>query len=82
MKTYRFTVLLERAEEGGYTAICPALQGCATEGDTLEEARQMAADAIRGYLESLRKDGLPIPLDKRLPLEPVKEQIHVALQTA
>jgi antitoxin HicB len=32
-----------------------------TEGNTLEEARDMAADAILGYLESLAKDGLPIP---------------------
>jgi predicted RNase H-like HicB family nuclease len=32
-----------------------------TEGDTLEEARHMAEDALRGYLESLRKDGISIP---------------------
>jgi len=79
---YSYTVLFEPAEEGGYVVTCPALPGLVTEGDTLEEARRMAADAIRGYLESLHKDGLPIPLDKRLPLEPVKEQIHVALETA
>jgi antitoxin HicB len=30
-----------------------------TEGDTLEEARAMAEDAIRAWLESLREDGLP-----------------------
>lgn len=82
MAEYSYTVLFEPAEEGGYVVTCPALPGLVTEGDTLEEARRMAADAIRGYLESLRKDGLPIPLDQRLPLEAVKEQIHVALQMA
>ena len=61
---------------------CPALPGLVTEGDTLEEAREMARDAIRGYLESLRKDGLPIPSDRKLQLEPVKETISVALTAA
>jgi antitoxin HicB len=58
---YRYTVLFEPAEEGGYIVTCPSLPGLVTEGDTLEEARAMAADAIRGYIESLAKAGLPIP---------------------
>jgi predicted RNase H-like HicB family nuclease len=58
---YRYTVLFEPAEEGGYVVTCPSLPGLVTEGDTLEEARAMAADAIRGYIESLAKAGLPIP---------------------
>ena len=67
----RFTVLFEPADEGGYVVTCPALPGLVTEGDTLEEARAMAADAIRVYLDSLREDGEPIP-DKKLPADPVK----------
>jgi predicted RNase H-like HicB family nuclease len=50
-----------------------------TEGDTLDEARKMARDAIRGYLESLHKDGLPIPEDIKLSADPVKEEVEVAL---
>ena len=80
--SYDFTVLFEPAEEGGYVVTCPALPGLVTEGDTLEEARTMAADAIRGYLESLRKDGQPIPTDKAIPAEPRKEHISVALDAA
>ena len=79
---YNYTVLFEPAEEGGYVVRCPALPGLVTEGDTLEEARAMADDAIRAYLESLRKDGLPIPADKKLSLEPVKEEIKVVLEVA
>ena len=60
---YSFTVLFEPAAEGGYLVTCPALPGLVTEGDTLREARAMARDAIRAYLESLRKDGEPIPRD-------------------
>lgn len=79
---YNFTVLYEPAEEGGYVVTCPALPGLVTEGDTLEEARAMAEDAIRAYLESLRKDGLPVPEDKKLALEPVKEEVKVVFEVA
>jgi predicted RNase H-like HicB family nuclease len=79
MKTqeYSFTVLFEPAEEGGYVATCPALPGLVTEGDTLEEARANARDAIQGYLESLAKDGQPLPADKEIRLEPVKVEMIV-----
>ena len=50
-----FTMLFESAEEGGYVVTCPALPGLVTEGDTMEEARRMAEDALRGYLESLNE---------------------------
>jgi len=76
---YSFTVFFEPAAEGGYVVTCPALPGLVTEGDTLAEARKMARDAIRAYLESLRKDGEPIPRDPKLILEPVKEKISVAI---
>ena len=56
----QYTVLFEPAEEGGYVVTCPALRGLITEGDTLAEARVMAADAIRTYLDSLRKDAANI----------------------
>ena len=79
---YNFTVLFEPAQEGGYVVTCPALPGLVTEGNTLEEARVMAKEAIVGYLESLRKDGLPIPTDPHsLPIA-VKEEITVSLETA
>jgi antitoxin HicB len=78
---YSFTVLCEPAEEGGYVVTCPALPGLVTEGDTLEEAREMAKDAIRAYLESLQMDGLPIPTDTPIREEPVKEQVKVVLET-
>jgi predicted RNase H-like HicB family nuclease len=64
MVEYSYTVLFEPAEEGGFVVTCPALPGLVTEGDTLEEARAMAQDAIRAYLESLRKDHLQIPSAK------------------
>lgn len=79
MTEYSYTVLFEPAEEGGYVAFCPALPGLVTEGDTYEEVRERVKEAIEGYLESLIKDGEPIPPDKKIALEPVKEQIRIAL---
>jgi predicted RNase H-like HicB family nuclease len=79
MTERRYTVLFEPAGEGGFVATCPALPGLVTEGDTLEEAREMVRDAIRGYLESLAMDGLPAPNDIKLREEPVKEEIEVAV---
>jgi antitoxin HicB len=76
---YSYTVLFEPAEEGGYVAFCPALPCLVSEGDTFEEARERVTEAIEAYLESLREDGLPIPPDKKIALEPAKEQIHIAL---
>jgi antitoxin HicB len=76
---YSFTVFFEPAAEGGYVVTCPALPGLVTEGDTLAEARKMARDAIRAYLESLRKDGQAIPSDPKFVSDPVKEKISVAI---
>jgi antitoxin HicB len=66
MRILNFTVVMTPDETGGYVVTCPALPGLVTEGDTLEEARAMATDAIRGYLESLKKDGEPIPVDNSI----------------
>jgi predicted RNase H-like HicB family nuclease len=55
-------VLLEPdSDEGGFTVLVPALPGCVTEGDTLEEALENARDAIRSFLTYLEEKGEPIP---------------------
>jgi len=60
MKPYEFTVVIEKDEDGRYIAICPALQGCYTEGETEEEAKELIEDAIRLHLESRIKNNEPI----------------------
>ena len=54
---YGYIVIYERLLEGGYQVIVPALPGIVTYGRTLEEAREMAEDAIRCHLRALLKDG-------------------------
>jgi len=60
---YQFTIIIERQPEGEYLVSVPALPGCYTEGRTLEEAREMATDAIRAYCTSLLQHGEPIPIE-------------------
>lgn len=43
-------VLVHKAEEGGYWAEVPALPGCFTQAETLEEIRARAKEAIEAYL--------------------------------
>jgi predicted RNase H-like HicB family nuclease len=50
-----FKVVLEPSDEGGYTVYVPALPGCISEGDTLEQALQNIREAIELYLEPLQE---------------------------
>ena len=60
MKEYEFTIVIERDHEGRFLAICPALQGCYTEGETEQEARSLIEDAIRLHIQDRLESGEPI----------------------
>jgi len=62
-KILKYNVIFQPEPEGGYTAIVPSLPGCVTYGETLEKAREMAIDAMGGFLESMKEDGEEIPSD-------------------
>ena len=66
MKKLTYKIILKPEPEGGYTVLVPSLPGCITYGKTLEEAKKMALDAIKAYLESLKKHGEPIPDDSEI----------------
>ncbi|HEQ65287.1 MAG TPA: type II toxin-antitoxin system HicB family antitoxin [bacterium] len=62
MISYR--ILLRKEPEGGYTVTVPSLTGCITYGKTIEEAIEMAKEAIELYLESLKSHHEEIPTDE------------------
>lgn len=63
-KILKYTAIFEPAEEGGYVVSVPALPGCATQGETFEDAVYMIKDAIQLYLSVLKEDGEEIPQEK------------------
>jgi len=71
---YTFTVVITPNDPDGYLVTCPALPGLVTEGDTFDEARRMAADAITCHLESMIEDGVPIPIDATI-ITPVSVKV-------
>jgi len=50
-----YRILPRKEPEGGYTVIAPSLPGCITYGETIEEAIEMAKEAIELYIESLNE---------------------------
>ena len=65
-KVYQFAAIFEKNEDGGYTVTVPSLPGLVTEGENLEEAKKMVEDAIRCYLEGLKKEKIKIPEEKEI----------------
>jgi predicted RNase H-like HicB family nuclease len=66
----KLRVVLEPAEEGGYTVYVPGLPGCISEGDTKEEALKNIREAIDLYLEAVEDDYI---------LTEKSEQIEIAV---
>jgi antitoxin HicB len=56
-----FDIVMVAEPEGGYSVFVPELPSVATQGETIEEARANAQEAIEGYLEVMHEDALPIP---------------------
>jgi predicted RNase H-like HicB family nuclease len=62
MISYR--ILLRKEPEGGYTITVPSLPGCVTYGKSIEEAIEMAKEAIELYLENLKLHNEDIHTDE------------------
>lgn len=59
MRTY--TIVVEPERGGGYYVTVPALPGCFTRGNTLEECQERAVEAIEVHISGLQADGEPVP---------------------
>ncbi len=68
-----YTVVLHKAEEGGYWADVPALEGCFSQGETVEECMINIKEAIESHLTALQEEG------RRLPADDVMILSHVAV---
>jgi len=57
----KYRILIEQDEDGLFVAECPSLPGCVSQGNSREEAIRNIQDAIKGYVESLKKHNEPVP---------------------
>jgi len=60
---YRYTVIVERDEDGMYIAYCPALQGCYSQGESYEEVMKNIKEAIALNIEARKEMGEDIPIE-------------------
>lgn len=63
---YTYKIHLHKETEGGFTVSVPALPGCITYGENLDEAIAMAKEAIELYIEELKERGETIPDDSHI----------------
>jgi antitoxin HicB len=67
MTALRYTVLIY-PDDGAYSVVVPALPGCVTWGNTLDEAVASAREAIEGHVAALRDTGQDVPEEHDMPL--------------
>ena len=58
---YDYLLIIHPAEEGGYWAEFPDLNGCVVQGETIDELLVDAPDAITSHIAALRDDGQAVP---------------------
>ena len=63
---YTYKIHLHKENEGGFTVSVPALPGCITYGENVDEAIEMAKEAIELYIEELKERGEIIPDDSNV----------------
>jgi antitoxin HicB len=62
----KYIYVIERADDGSFSAYVPDLPGCTTCGDTIDEVKLNIKDAVDSYLESLRDHNEPVPPPRSL----------------
>jgi predicted RNase H-like HicB family nuclease len=63
MKKLSYTVIYEEDPDGGFVASVPALPGCFSQGETLEETEKHITEAIELYLETLHEEQHEAPVE-------------------
>ena len=67
MTFYTFEIVVEKeSEDDGYAAYSPTLQGCFSNGKTIEEAKRNIREAIQQHIGSLLAHGQPVPQNEKL----------------
>ena len=62
----KFTITLDRDEDGVWVAECPAIPGCISQGNTREEAVENIKDAIKSCLIVRAERGMPLTIETQM----------------
>lgn len=71
-KVIKYIAVLEKDPDGGYVVTIPALPGCVSQGDTVEEALANIKEAAELWLEVMEEDKEEIPIPESMVLAPVE----------
>jgi predicted RNase H-like HicB family nuclease len=70
-----YTILVHQAEEGGFWSEVPALPGCYSQGETIDETLHNAKEAIESYLIALKEDLVAAPIEESLFIGKVRVEV-------
>jgi len=70
-----YTILVHQAEEGGFWSEVPALPGCYSQGETIDETLQNTKEAIESYLIALKEDLIAAPIEESLFIGKIKVEV-------
>ncbi len=70
-----YTILIHQAEEGGFWSKVPALPGCYSQGETIDETLQNTKEAIESPLIALKEDLVAAPIEESLFIGKVRVKV-------
>ena len=70
-----YTILVHQAEEGGFWSEVPALPGCYSQGETIDETLHNTKEAIESYLIALKEDLIDAPIEESLFIGKIKVEV-------
>ena len=71
-----YTVVLHSAEEGGYWVEVPAIPGCFSQGETVDEALSNIREAIESHILSLKEDKQEIPKEQEIVIGRIRVPVY------
>lgn len=70
-----YTILVHEAEDGGFWSEVPALSGCYSQGETIDETFHNTKEAIESYLMALKEDLVAAPIEESLFIGKVRVEV-------
>lgn len=71
-----YTILIHQAEEGSFWSEVPALPGCYSQGETIDETLHNTKEAIESYLIALKEDQVAAPIEESLFIGKVRVEVE------